>query len=590
MEAETASIAPALHFAPPLVFDNPQGWGPTEDSIPSKLKEIPFAPFSKSDKLGKAADNLGYQGRGYRGQTQSYGSADTAFNYYHQETDEGGDFQLVSAAVKQKSKAKPRWQQGWQKKPQARRRGETVTQNKPNFGKHHEQRRKHQGARWQRWGGGPGGARGGGRFGAFGGRRFGEKLSREASIEVKPDWVVVDQFDLNQMLKMRSKEQVGQPEDLLQAGSVEFYDKVYDRITTKNKKPLQRIDRNFFRVTTSDDPIISRLHADDVASDANVFATDAILSVLMTAPRSNYSWDVVVRRVNPPNREEDGVLVDNNPKIYFDKRDNSLFDYLTVNENASEPPRDDDPNVINTPLKLSDEATFINQNFSQQVLARDGNRHRMAQPSPFQGTLTDEEMASVGYRYRKFDLGDGNVLLARCQVDAALKKDNGVEFVNVKALNEYDSKATGIDWRQKLDSQRGAVMATEFKNNASKLARWTAQSVLAGVQHLKLGFVTRTAAKDASNHQIVGMVTYNPVDFAGQIGLGAANMWGILKHIIDKCQELDEGTYVLVKDPSKPLLRIYSVPEGSLADAGDDEGHPGYSVIDGSDDEDDEQD
>ncbi|ELR23054.1 Eukaryotic translation initiation factor 3 subunit 7 (eIF3) [Acanthamoeba castellanii str. Neff] len=575
MEAETASIAPALHFAPPLVFDNPQGWGPTEDSIPSKLKEIPFAPFSKSDKLGKAADNLGYQGRGYRGQTQSYGSADTAFNYYHQETDEGGDFQLVSAAVKQKSKAKPRWQQGWQKKPQARRRGETVTQNKPNFAPQASRSALAEVGRRSR---------------RREGRRFGEKLSREASIEVKPDWVVVDQFDLNQMLKMRSKEQVGQPEDLLQAGSVEFYDKVYDRITTKNKKPLQRIDRNFFRVTTSDDPIISRLHADDVASDANVFATDAILSVLMTAPRSNYSWDVVVRRVNPPNREEDGVLVDNNPKIYFDKRDNSLFDYLTVNENASEPPRDDDPNVINTPLKLSDEATFINQNFSQQVLARDGNRHRMAQPSPFQGTLTDEEMASVGYRYRKFDLGDGNVLLARCQVDAALKKDNGVEFVNVKALNEYDSKATGIDWRQKLDSQRGAVMATEFKNNASKLARWTAQSVLAGVQHLKLGFVTRTAAKDASNHQIVGMVTYNPVDFAGQIGLGAANMWGILKHIIDKCQELDEGTYVLVKDPSKPLLRIYSVPEGSLADAGDDEGHPGYSVIDGSDDEDDEQD
>jgi translation initiation factor 3 subunit D len=355
-------------------------------------------------------------------------------------------------------------------------------------------------------------------------------------------------------------------------------------------KPLQRIDRNFFRVTTSDDPIISRLHAEDAASDANVFATDAILSVLMTAPRSNYSWDVVVRRVNPPNREEDGVLVDNNPKIYFDKRDNSLFDYLTVNENASEPPRDDDPNVINTPLKLSDEATFINQNFSQQVLARDGSRHRLAQPNPFQGSLADEEMASVGYRYRKFDLGDGNVLLARCQVDAALKKDNGVDFVNVKALNEYDSKATGIDWRQKLDSQRGAVMATEFKNNASKLARWTAQSVLAGVQQLKLGFVTRSAAKDASNHQIVGMVTYNPVDFATQIGLGASNMWGILKHIIDKCQDLDEGTYVLVKDPSKALVRVYRVPEGSLADAGDDDGSgPGYHIEEGSDD-DDEQD
>jgi translation initiation factor 3 subunit D len=310
---------------------------------------------------------------------------------------------------------------------------------------------------------------------------------------------VVDQFDLGQLLKLRSKEQVGQPEDLVQAGSVEFYDKAYDRVTTKSKKPLQRIDRNFFRVTTSDDPIIARLASDpDGAPDANVFATDAVLSVLMTAPRSSYSWDVVVRRVGAPNREEDGVLVDNNPKVYFDKRDNSLFDYLTVNENASEPPRDDDPNVINTPLKLSDEATFVNQNFSQQVLARDGSRHKLGQLNPFQGSLADEEMASVGYRYRKFDLGDGNVLLARCQVDAASKKENGVDFVNVKALNEYDSKATGIDWRQKLDSQRGAVMATEFKNNANKLARWTAQSVLAGVQQLKLGYPPSPSALSAS--------------------------------------------------------------------------------------------
>ena len=31
-------------------------------------------------------------------------------------------------------------------------------------------------------------------------------------------------------------------------------------------------------------------------------------------------------------------------------------------------------------------------------------------------------------------------------------------FVRLYALNELDAKATGgIDWRQKLDSQRGAV-------------------------------------------------------------------------------------------------------------------------------------
>ena len=38
-----------------------------------------------------------------------------------------------------------------------------------------------------------------------------------------------------------------------------------------------------------------------------------------------------------------------------------------------------------------------------------------------------------------------------------------------------DPKHNGVDYRTTLDSQRGAVLATECKNNGCKLARWTAQ-------------------------------------------------------------------------------------------------------------------
>lgn len=37
---------------------------------------------------------------------------------------------------------------------------------------------------------------------------------------------------------------------------MEYYDKSYDRVTTKNEKKLKRIDRIFHKVTTTDDPII----------------------------------------------------------------------------------------------------------------------------------------------------------------------------------------------------------------------------------------------------------------------------------------------------------------------------------------------
>ena len=54
-------------------------------------------------------------------------------------------------------------------------------------------------------------------------------------------------------------------------------------------------------------------------------------------------------------------------------------------------------------------------------------------------------------------------------------------------LNLPFQHCNGIDWRQKLDSQRGAVLATELKNNSYKLARWTCCAMLAGSEYLKLG-------------------------------------------------------------------------------------------------------
>ncbi len=43
----------------------------------------------------------------------------------------------------------------------------------------------------------------------------------------------------------------------------------------------------------------------------------------------------------------------------------------------------------------------------------------------------------------------------------------------------YFKLSGGVEWRQKLDTQRGAVLANELKNNACKLAKWTVQALLA---------------------------------------------------------------------------------------------------------------
>ena len=82
--------------------------------------------------------------------------------------------------------------------------------------------------------------------------------------------------------------------------------------------------------------------------------------------------------------------------------------------------------------------------------------------------------------------------------------------MNIKALNEWDSKYSGnIDWRQKLDVQRGAVLANELKHNSCKLSKWTVQALLAGSDLLKYGYITRFNMKDSSRHVILGTQQVN---------------------------------------------------------------------------------
>lgn len=212
---------------------------------------------------------------------------------------------------------------------------------------------------------------------------------RDASVAVRADWTTIEEMDFPRLLKL-TLPNVKEGEDIMCCGALEFYDKLYDRINVKNEKPLQRIDRVFHTVTTTDDPIIRQLSK----TVGNVYATDAILATIMCSTRSNYSWDIVIEKIGD--------------KLFMDKRDNTEFDLLTVNETSVEPPTDDGNATLNAPRNLAIEATFINHNFSQQVL-KGGEKHKFAHPNPFVGEDEEGEVASVAYRYRKWDLNNGIV-------------------------------------------------------------------------------------------------------------------------------------------------------------------------------------
>jgi translation initiation factor 3 subunit D len=343
----------------------------------------------------------------------------------------------------------------------------------------------------QRGSGGRGGAafdnRGG--RGGRGGRRFGgwkdwdkPQRNRDASVIIKDNWKMLEEIDFNRLAKLNLETDEG--EDIEGYGFLNTYDKSYDKAagakTAERRLAVQ--DRLFFNPTASEDPVIQELAAKD---EATIFATETVLSMLMCAPRSVYPWDIVIVREGN--------------KVFLDKRENSQVDYVSVNENATDPPLDvseGNKDAMNTPHALALEATYINQNFAIQTV-QENEKFDFPQPNPFYNPEEDSEpLGSKAYKYRRFDLSlneeEPMHLIVRTELDAVVKQGTSAEqFVTIKALNEFDSTAQGaggaLNWRQKLGSQLGAVVATEMKNNSCKLARWTTQSILASAAQMKLG-------------------------------------------------------------------------------------------------------
>lgn len=547
------------------------GWGCSVTSDIT-LNGVPYAPFSKGDKLSRVADwssdSKDRDGRGrnqynrnYRDQ-QVYG-ANHAVIFNAPPTEDEGSFSVVSNT---RDSGKTRYGRG---AVFTRGRGQRGGRGDRGTGRQTLQRSGRGGQQ------GYGGYDRAGRpsAGGRGGRRFGWRdydkpaRNRDASVNVKAEWQLLEEIDFNRLSKLNLEADEG--EDVESYGFLHYYDRSFDKPAVKGtEKRLTALDRAAYNVTTTSDPVIQELADKD---EATIFATDNVLSMLMCAPRSVYPWDIVVVRQGN--------------KVFFDKRDNAALDMVTVNENAADAPMDasdGNKDTINQPGALAEEATYINHNFANQVVLENERKVEMPNANPFYNASEDTDPpASKVYKYRRFDLSTNEEnpvsLIVRAELDAVQKNaiSGDDQFLTVKALNEFDSKAPGsggaLDWRAKLVSQRGAVVATEMKNNSCKLARWTVQSILAKADLMKLGFVSRATPRANDKHVILGVVGWKPRDFATQMNLSLSNGWGIVRTIADMCLQHGGEKFILVKDPNKPIVRLYEIPAGSF-DEDDEEG------------------
>jgi translation initiation factor 3 subunit D len=543
-------------FPTPNITVNPSSWGPPASAIPEQFLDLPYAPFGKSDKLGKCADftsNASWNQKKEAGLRRRLdeSSANQDFQYKI-DAAESASFQLVDT-----SKLKNNAAGGWKKKNftprnnrnnQNNRRGNSAAANQDNGTNHRQMPQRNKWAKQRASNMKNGGGRRNDRW---------NRVDRQASVKVGADWENVEEFDLSQLTKLRANKPA--VEDMIWCGFLDTYNDAYDKVTTKSEVPLARMEnKEFYYVSTTDDPVIEKFAVENAG---NVYATDSIIAHLMASPRSIYPWDIIVQKLP-------------NGTLFFDKRGaNEHFDFLTVSETSNEPPKpqspDDEVISINTPERLSLEATMINQNFSQQIL-RANQRETFDVPNPFFDEEDNDGMepAAVGYRYRRFTFNQPETkgaeppenpikLIVRCELHGKDKKGHMTAY----ALNEWDGKANGnIEWRRKIDDQRGAVLATELKNNAGKMSKWSAQSMLAGAEQMKIGYVSRVAANNPHSHVVLATQTFKPEQFAQQINMDKQNMWGIIKMLVELMQRQPDGKYVLLRDPNKAVVRLYSVP------------------------------
>jgi len=588
-------------FSVPFVAPNPDSWGPPGPSAdegnpnapPSsgKFLDLPYSPFGRSDRLGRAADFTNLS-RGDRSRFNRQGRYDKNDRNNDRRNNKNNDndsdaedetFQLVDTS---KATTVKRFVP-----PAAKRRQHTARLRQVNARRQQQggtafsslSKQEGFGGRGRGGAGGRGGRGGRGRGRGRGGRGYNNnRIDRQPSVAVQPDWVKVEEVDLAKVTKNLSgtssadtkkskkalEDSIPTPQDVLWCGFLDQYNDAYDKVTSKAPASLKKMaTKEFYPVTTTDDPVLEKLAVDGIggAGDGDkrsIFVTDNILAHLMTCSRSVYPWDLVIQKT------AGGLL-------FLDKRDNSQLDYLTVYEtsyNAPQPSKEgeDSSSNINTPERLGLEATTINQNFSQQILKKSG-RKNMDLPNPFfdEDDADGMEPASVAYRYRKFELDDKTTLVCRTELHGLVKK---TQYMTAFALNEYIPPPTnGVPspsqtqtWRDKIDSQRGSVLANELKNNSFKLAKWTAQSLLAGADQMKIGFCSRTNPKSSYDHVILATQFYRPKDFASQITLSETQMWAMMRMFVTMFAKQEEGKYVLMREPNKAVLTMYKVPQDTF--------------------------
>lgn len=350
---------------------------------------------------------------------------------------------------------------------------------------------------------------------------------------------MIEEVEFSRISKLQYDPDI--PELLASGGSVGFYNKIFDRLTTKSSKAVSIEEANQLAyLPLASDPVITKLATEIEGTVA--FMSDATAALLMATPRTVNPWDLVTKRIS-----SNAVIVDQREDA---QSSGFSVDSILVSETANDPPTDERES-FNSAQNLAIEASRIN-NIVPSIICSSDSQYTVG------GDCSVP--AGFAYKYSKWTMDEGKYLVIRSTLNAAVRIGSNEELILIRSLLEYDSSRSGgnLDWRSKLDNQRGAILANEIKNNNSIIARWVFQAYLAQVDNIKLAYVARISPKDRVRHELLALQDIEPYELATQMNLDTANGFGILRALFDLLTDSQESV-IIVRDPAKPILRLYNL-------------------------------
>lgn len=435
----------------------------------------------------------------------------------------------------------------------------------------------------------------------------------EHQAEIDPSWLAVAEIPFQSLPTLVVNAKDVKIDDLAFEGSCKNFDPKFEKVSV----PVELFPTSYTHIkpsTRDDDTLTAFLTPDETETEAgagakakgatpspaiDVVLTEQLMTTLMTAGLSRYAWQLNIYKFEN--------------KLIVDKSDTpTSIDVCTVNETAPEPTvtGGNDAAMRQAESGVASAKTCVDLLAAVTAKQAVTLRREASHLKDCVDVNGAAPLPHILYRYRRVQLPPGKLppgkgnnasrlrtlnLAVRAEIHgcipaAAVDGEEGEgeghevdnqgesnktkaarlagmsatskvgETFNVYALTEGMARPKSQAWTATLEQQKpSGLFLSEVKNNACKVTKWVFSSILAGVDSIRFGFVSK---RQKDKNMLLAFHHSSLRDLAAQIGVKPATSYGALREILDivLSDAHEDGRYIVTRDSLTNHLKVHYTP------------------------------